>query len=268
MSTLPTPRWHPREYLIEGWALGAFMVAACAAVALLAPFDARLPAIASRALVGAAMGLTALALIRSPWGQRSGAHMNPAVTLSYWMLGRMRTRDACGYVLAQFCGGAAGVGSAWLMFGDTLAAPSVDFVATTPGAAGLPAALLAETLISAVLMFTVLEFSADARRARWTPHAAATLVALFITFEAPLSGMSMNPARSFASAIAAGHWSTLWIYFVGPPVGMVAAALAQYRRGRAGHCAKLLHTDSQPCIHCGHMPASPPSSIGAQDHAY
>lgn len=268
MDNVHTSRWHAREYLIEAWALGTFMWMACAAVTLVSVAAASWPPLSARAVIGVAMGLTALMLIRSPWGQRSGAHMNPAVTLCYWLLGRMRGHDALAYIIAQFAGGTAGVAIAGWIFGDALAAPTVDFVATTPGTTGPMTALLAEMAISAFLMFIVLELSADEKRAGWTPFAAAVLVALYITFEAPLSGMSMNPARSFASATAAGHWQTLWIYFVGPPLGMAAAALLQRRRGRAGHCAKFLHTDSQPCIHCGHRPPSSVSSSGACNHAY
>src|SRR2546430_17272754 len=92
-----------------------------------------------RALMGAAMGLTAIALIHSPWGKRSGAHLNPAVTLAFWRLGRVPARDAIFYSLAQMAGGAIGVAFTWLVLRDALAHPSTNFAATLPPAGIAPA---------------------------------------------------------------------------------------------------------------------------------
>ncbi len=80
------------------------------------------------------------------------------------------------------------------------------------------------------------------------------LVVLFITFEAPFSGMSMNPARSFASAAGAGTLHLLWLYFVAPPLGMALGATMALGLRAAPACPKLHHPDSQPCIFCGHLP--------------
>jgi aquaporin Z len=68
--------------------------------------------------------------------------------------------------------------------------------------------------------------------------------------EAPFSGMSMNPARSFASAAPAGLWDALWIYFVAPPLGMLGAAAIHARLDARVGCAKLQHSADVPCIHC------------------
>jgi aquaporin Z len=115
-------------------------------------------------------------------------------------------------------------------------------------------AFAAEMVISFILMLTVLGVSNSARLARFTGLAAGLLVAAWITFEAPLSGMSMNPARTVASALPAGAFAPLWIYFVAPPLGMLLAA-ETYRalRGtRAVACAKLHHDVSFHCIfRCG-----------------
>src|SRR5271165_3191953 len=113
-SLASTLRQHWPEYLIEGWALGTFMLSAALCATLLDyPGSALHAAIASaglrRALAGAAMGLTAIALIYSPWGQRSGAHMNPAVTLTFWRLGKVVPHDAVFYIVAQCLGGTLGV---------------------------------------------------------------------------------------------------------------------------------------------------------------
>jgi aquaporin Z len=139
------------------------------------------------------------------------------------------------------------------VFGARAGDPSVNYVATMPGGAGAAVAFIAETAISFVLMLTVLIVS-NTRFASFTGAAAALLVATFIIVEAPLSGMSMNPARTLASALFA-HSGSLWIYFTAPPLGMLAAAELFVRAaGRARvRCAKLHHAFDIPCIfHCGY----------------
>jgi aquaporin Z len=124
--------------------------------------------------------------------------------------------------------------------------------------AGVAAAFGAEVAISFVTMLTVLAVSSHARLARYTPLFVGALVATWITFEAPLSGMSMNPARSFASAAGAGLFSSLWLYFTAPPLGMLLAAevFVRVRGARAVHCAKLHHANAQRCIfRCGYHAA-------------
>ncbi|MDT8383246.1 MAG: aquaporin [Gammaproteobacteria bacterium] len=250
-------RAHWPEYLMEAWGLGTFMLMAGVCVTLLeaagSPLREWLPnADARRALVGLAMGLTAVGIIYSPWGRRSGAHINPAVTLSFLRLGKIARTDALFYILAQFAGGTAGVLAAWALLGQRFAASPVSYVTTVPGPAGAGIAFAAEFAISAGLMLAVLWFLNHARLARFTGLAAGILVATYITVEAPLSGMSMNPARSFASALPGAHWTALWLYFTAPVLGMLAA-VEVYRRCSSTRpmCAKLDHPDNKPCIHCG-----------------
>jgi aquaporin Z len=102
-------------------------------------------------------------------------------------------------------------------------------------------------------MSVVLTVSNTERLGRFTGLFAAALVAANITFTAPLSGMSMNPARSFASAVPAASWEALWIYFTAPPIGMLLAAHAYLlaRGRRAVRCAKLHHQNAKRCIFCG-----------------
>src|SRR5262249_6199097 len=140
--------------------------------------------LARRALVGGAMGLTAIGLIYSPWGQRSGAHMNPALTLAFLALGRVAPWDAAFYILAQFIGGMAGVLVARRILGDAVAHPSVAFVATRPGSRGHGVAWIAEFGIAFGLMLTALTLSNLGPTAAYTGFAAGALVALYITFEA------------------------------------------------------------------------------------
>ena len=244
---------HWREYLMEAWGLGTFMVSACAFGVILAHPES--PAFVAGetlrgVLGGAAMGLTAVSIFLSPWGRRSGAHINPAVTLTFWRLGKIETWDAAFYVAAQFAGAFAGVLFSWLIFGDLLSGDAVNFVVTQPGAGGAGAAFAAEVVISFLMMTTVLISGNSARTARLTPFFAGILVALFISVETPFSGMSMNPARSFGSAAVANEWTSLWIYFVAPPLAMLFAAEI-YLRARGAkevYCAKLNHFGRARCI--------------------
>lgn len=245
---------HWPEYLMEAAGLGLFMLSACVFGTLLGHPGSPLALVAAspllmRALMGMAMGLTALALVLSPWGKRSGAHFNPAVTLTFLRLGKIAPWDAGFYVAAQFVGGVGGVALARVLLGDALAHPAVRYVATV-GAYGTPIAFVAEAAISFGLMSTILALSNAPTWNRFTAFAAAALVATYITLEAPLSGMSMNPARTLASALPAETWTTLWIYFVAPAIGMLAAAECYLRAGGARHvlCAKLHHENAMRCV--------------------
>jgi aquaporin Z len=211
-------RTHWPEYLIEAACLAAFMISAN--------------------------------LILSPWGKRSGAHMNPSTTLTFYRLGRVAPWDAVFYVAAQFAGAIAGTLAAAAFLGQVIAHPSVDFVVTRPGSGGPCVAFAAELAMTFVLMTTILVVSNTKRLARHTALFAGALIALYITVEAPLSGTSLNPARTFGSAFAASRYTALWVYFAAPLAGMLLAAEAYARLGRArvAHCAKLHHENDHPCI--------------------
>ncbi|MCI0369895.1 MAG: aquaporin [candidate division NC10 bacterium] len=254
-------RRHWPEYLMEAAGLGGFMISACLFTVLLEyPTSPVRQAIADpllrRLLIGVAMGLTAVGIIYSPWGQRSGAHLNPAVTLTFFRLGKVRGWDALFYVAAQFVGGAAGVLLVALALGRALAHPSVNYATTVPGVAGPGVAFAAEAVISFGLMLVVLTVSNTDRAARLTGLFAGLLVATYISVEAPLSGMSMNPARTVGSALPAQLWTALWIYFIAPPLGMLLAAQLYLAVKGAGGviCAKLHHQNAQRCIfRCGYQ---------------
>ncbi|MGD0677561.1 MAG: aquaporin [Polyangiaceae bacterium] len=259
-------RSHWPEYLCEALGLGIFMVSACLVTCFLESpgspvHEAISNATLRRMLVGAAMGLTAIAIIYSPFGKRSGAHINPAVTMTFYRLGRVAPWDAAFYVLSQFVGGALGVVVSFVLAPSALKQPAVHFVVTSPGDAGLGAAAMGEAIISFLLMFTVLAVGGS-------PYASSTgliagcLVAVFVAVEAPYSGMSMNPARSAASAIVAADWRAWWMYFVVPPLSMLAAAQAYLSAMGRAHvaCAKLQHSADVRCIFCGFVPSA------RQDH--
>lgn len=238
---------------MEAAGLGIFMVSACGfGVLLWHPASPAAAAVADgvgrRALMGLAMGLTAVALIYSPWGQRSGAHLNPSVTLAFWRLGKVKSWDAFFYVLAHFLGGLVGVWLAASALGPLLSHPSVGYVVTVPGEGGALPAFLGEVAIAFVMMAVVLVVS-NSRWERLTGLFAGALLWSYITFEAPFSGMSLNPARTLASALPALQFPALWVYFTAPILGMLLAAEA-YRHGRSVHCAKLHHDNPRRCIFC------------------
>jgi aquaporin Z len=250
-------RHHWPEYLMEACGLGLFMVSAGIFGTLLeyagSPLRQSIESdLLRRGLMGLAMGATAVALIYSPWGKQSGAHYNPAVTLAFLRLGKIGRWDALFYTMAQFLGGLGGVILVEFILGQRFTASPVSFVSTRPGDFGVGTAFIAEVAIAALLMGVVLHVSNTPRLELHTGLFAGGLVALYITIEAPISGMSLNPARSFASAAPAAMWEHLWIYFVAPPLGMLAAAQIYLRvAGRSRiHCAKLHHQNSRRCIFC------------------
>jgi aquaporin Z len=265
MSTR-TSALHWPEYLIEAAAIGTFMVSAAAWAALLyhpaSPVARAISnALVRRGFMGLAMGSTAVALVYSPWGQRSGAHMNPAVTLTFFRLGKVARSDVVGYITAQFLGAIAGISVAAAGLGRLVSDPSVNYVTTLPGPTGRTVAFLAEATISFVMMTTVLTVSNHRRLARFTGLCAGLLVWTYIIVEAPLSGMSMNPARTFGPALLARNSPGLWIYFTAPPLGMLMAAELFVRRFGAHRvrCAKLHHPDAGPCIFaCAAKPSAQP----------
>ena len=202
MGARDSLREHWPEYLMEAWALGTFMVAAGVAATVLGspmwPVRKTIPDEALRnVLAGISMGLTAVGIIHSPWGKQSGAHMNPAVTVTFLRLGKTRTWDALFYIVAQTLGGTLGVFLLAAVLGAAFTTPPV------------------------------------------------------------MSGMSMNPARSFASAAPAGLWRHFWIYVSAPTLGMLMGAqlFLALRGARRLACAKWLHPADTRCIHCGYEPS-------------
>lgn len=252
-------RSHWPEYLMETAGLGLFMISAgCFGTLLEYPGSPVHQLVADpflrRLLMGTAMGLTAIGLIYSPWGEQSGAHINPATTLTFFRLGKVAPWDAVFYILAQFLGGLTGVCLVALVLRGVFLEPPVSAVATTPGW-GQTAGFIAEVAITFLLMSVVLIVSNTPKVARYTGLCVGCLVATYITFVAPISGMSMNPARSFASAVPISQWEHLWIYFLAPPLGMLMAAEVYVRiNGWARvRCAKMHHDNPTQCIFCAYQ---------------
>lgn len=248
---------HWPEYLMEGAGLGLFMVSAGLFGTLLeysgSPVRQALEdPFLRRILMGLAMALTAVVLIYYPWGQQSGAHYNPAVTLAFLRLRKIEPADAVFYIAAQCVGGVMGVVLVWTLLGHRFSDPPVQYVATVPDA-GVIVALIAEIVISAGLMLTVLFAIGSPRYTRFTGWLAGLLLAVYITFEAPLSGMSINPARTLASSLPGNIWTGWWVYLLAPTAGMwLAVDLHRLlTHQRPGCCPKLNHGATRRCIFCG-----------------
>ena len=244
-------------YLCEATELGLFMLSACTfAVLLFHPASAAVRTLPSpvvrRALMGMSMGITAVLIIQSRMGKLSGAHFNPAITLTFLRLGKIGVSDAIFYIAAQFIGGIVGVGLSVVVFGRALASPGVDYVVTVPGVSGVPGAFTAEFFMAALLLSVVLWTSTRPRLARYTPHLIGILIALYVMLLAPVSGFSINPARTTASALFAHVWTSVWIYFTAPSLGMLLPAELYLRR--------FGKHPSTPC--------RPHSSLAADFHAH
>jgi aquaporin Z len=253
-------RLHWPEYLMEAGEAGLYLFSACAVATLLwhpaspvhLPNDA-----VRRMLMGLAMGATIIAIVLSPWGKQSGAHFNPAVTFAFYRLRKVAPWDAVFYSAAQLLGAVSGVAFASLVLQGAPAQKAVRYAATVPGIYGNAIAFVAEVTISFILMSAILFASNHEVLAPYTHYIAAVLVAIYIAFDSPISGMkspisgmSTNPARTFGPVVYASYWRTLWIYFIGPPLGMLAAAevFLLARERRLPYCAKLHHHNDKRCI--------------------
>lgn len=258
---------HWREYLMEAGGLGLFMISACVFTTLVEHPASPIrhwfgSAFLRRTIIGVGMGLTAIGLIYSSWGKQSGAHLNPSVTLTFFRLGKLARADAFFYVLAQFVGADAGVVASSLLLRPWISHPAVNYAVTVPGTTGTAIAFGAELVISFLLMTVILFASNSKTLPAFTGVIAGILVATYISLESPLSGMSMNPARTLGSAVHSHVWRGWWIYFTAPPIGMVAAGefYLRLRGAKAILCAKLHHQNDKRCIfRCGFRERSGPA---------
>jgi aquaporin Z len=184
------------------------------------PVTVLLPsASARRAVTGFLFGCVGALIATSPVGKLSGAHLNPVVTLAFWLMRRMKTRVALGYVAAQLSGGILG---AALLRGWGQRGASVAYAATEPGPAGAWVAMLGEAAATSCLIVGLFLFLGRPRLRAFTPALFPVLYAVLVWIEAPLSGTSTNPARSLGPGLVAGAMGGWWVYWLGPLVGTVA----------------------------------------------
>jgi aquaporin Z len=259
MNAIDSIRFHWPEYLMEAGELALYMFLTCTFATLVqhpaSPVRHLISsAICRRTLMGLAIGATVVAIVLTPWGKQSGGHFKPAMTITFYWLRKVSLWDAAFYVAAQFSGATIGVAIAAYVLRGALENDAIRSAVTVPGVYGNTGAIIGELTISFVLMITILVVSNHGTLARHTPYFVGGLYAIYITFETPLSGMSMNPARSFGPAFHASYWHSIWIYFVGPTLGMLTAGEVFLRaRGAVPYCAKLHHANGKRCIfHHGH----------------
>ncbi len=167
--------------------------------------------------VSLSFGLTVLAMIYA-FGDVSGAHINPAVTVGFWASGRLDGRRVPGYVVAQCAGALTASGAVRMLF------PTAASLGGTVPSGSSAQAFVLEIILTLILMLVILSVSFGAKE---TGLLAGVAIGAVIAFEAlfagPVSGASMNPARSLGPAIIAGEIHSLWVYLVAPVLGALLA---------------------------------------------
>jgi aquaporin Z len=175
-------------------------------------------------IMGVSMSLTALFIFYSPVTSPSGSHINPAVTITLWRLGKIDKWNALFYILFQFIGGTAAV---YIMAGilkGTVTDPPVNYAATVPGRGGALPAFITEFAIAFVMMIMNLFTSSNKKMKKFTRIITACFICIYVIVAGPVSGFGMNPARSFASAFPSHTWTAFWIYLFVPVGSMLLAA--------------------------------------------
>lgn len=200
--------------------------------------------------IGLSFGLAVMAAIYA-LGHISGAHINPAVTIAFWLTGEFPGARVPGYVIAQLAGAAGASGAHRLLFGN------IAHLGATIPTRGAGQALGLELIITAFLMLVIAALATDRRAVPGTAAIAiGGYVALAATFSGPIAGASMNPARSFGPALASGTWTDHWVYWVGPIAGAVVGGLVYLMiAGTRGHDttrpATLTAADERPSTRGG-----------------
>jgi aquaporin NIP len=212
-----------RRAAAEGLAAFALVFAGCGAIVADAEYDAALGTVG----IALAFGLVIMAMVYAT-GHLSGAHINPAVTIAFVAARHFRTREAAAYIAAQLTGATAAALTLLAVWPDQPAALG----ATVP-TVGLGSALVYEVVLTAVLMFVITAVATDTRAVgAGAAIAIGGTVGLDALFGGPVTGASMNPARSLGPALAAWEWQDFWIYLAGPVLGAVLGAVAyQFVRG-------------------------------------
>ena len=197
-----------------------------------------------RLITGFLFGTTGALIALSPIGKESGAHINPVVTLGFWLAGKLDALTVFGYVVAQLAGACLGALPllAWGAMGR-----SVAFGATLPGE-GYPigTVLIGEVVTTFAMVSGLCVFLGFRRLRPFTPALFPPLYAFMVWAEAPISGTSTNPARSLGPAVVSGQWQGFWIYVVGPLIGTLAAIIAFSFLAKKISVAKLYYFDSDP----------------------
>jgi aquaporin Z len=195
-----------------------------------------------RLITGFLFGTTGACIALSPVGKVSGAHINPAVTLGFRLMGRLDSVTTFGYVVAQLIG--AVVGSLPLLFWGEMG-ESVAFGATLPGSGINLSTVFVGEMITTFTMIALLAVFLGFREIRpFTPAIFPPLYAIMVWAEAPISGTSTNPARSLGPSVISGQWQGWWMYWIGPLTGMLLAMVACSFLAKRIEVAKLYYFES------------------------
>ncbi|HEV2771195.1 MAG TPA: MIP family channel protein, partial [Solirubrobacteraceae bacterium] len=209
----------------EALAAFALVFAGCGAIIASERYDAALGTVG----IALVFGLIIMAMVYAT-GHLSGAHINPAVTLAFTLTRHFPPRDALTYIAAQL----AGATLAALALLAVWPGQPAQLGATVPSV-GAGSALAYEVVLTATLMFVIMAVATDTRaQGASAAIAIGGTVGLDALFGGPVTGASMNPARSLGPAMASGTWQDLWIYLVGPIAGAALGALA-YQLVRGEH---------------------------------
>lgn len=194
-------------------------------------------------ITGFLFGSVGASIALSHIGTVSGAHINPAVTMVFWLYRKIEGRLAVTYILAQLTG--AIVGCLPLLLWGALGR-SIDFGVTVPGEGYSPTTVLLGEVITTFIMVSLLIIFIGFRSIRqFTPYMFPFLYSIMVPLEAAISGTSTNPARSLGPAVISGQWEGWWIYLAGPVAGAFLASLACSLLAKRITIAKLYHFDSE-----------------------
>ena len=216
----------------------------------------RLPDSSLRLLMTGALFAGSGLLVTLSWlGRRSGAHLNPAVTLAFRLTGQLHNHDLAGYVVAQFLGAAVGAGAARLLWGGHAVVVHVATTVPGPGVSDVRA-VLTEAGMTALLIAVILGCVMFRPLVHWTPFAVWVTVTVLVWQGAPITGTSLNPARSAGSAVASLDGAHLAVDFVGPLAGaaVVAAVARLLGARRRVLTARLFHDPRHPTSFRSRLP--------------
>ena len=217
-----------------------------------------IPSESARLLVlGLVFAVLIVAIATSPIGRLSGAHLNPAVTLAFWITGHVHPHDLFGYWTAQLVGGALGTFALRLVWTETAA--GIGYGAITPEVGPWSAVLIEAVMVGLLVgaMFVVLSVRA---LVRWTPVVAGLVVALDTWLGAPFTNTGLNPARTLGPNLVAGQWQDWWVYLVGPIAGAALVAVVWRATPRVILTAKLFHDSAYRSVLRTHLPARRPAT--------
>jgi aquaporin Z len=233
---------HIEEYASEFVGTAFHILALVAVVGIMfGPLSPIVHAIPSQGLrlflAGLMIGGSGALVAISPLGRLSGGHINPAISLGFWMQGRMHSRDLIGYVVSQMAGGALGVAAAALLIPGL--AKSVSYAVLIPSKGlGDWATFGLEVAATFILATVVFSFVASKRFMRYTPAAVPVTAGFLVWWDGALSGAGLNPARWFGPAVSMSEWHLGWAYVLGPVTGSVLAALIRLHPNLIPHRPK------------------------------